>query len=188
MSIDGSPEFLDALLKAAIIEYLKGYEVDIADNYEESQQAFLDLFIPMWEAQKKLNEAVEMYYYGSIGNRSAMNASQFATNMMSILVPVFMRPRRFIQEMPEEAKDQLANQHVTHNLSERTGSPLPLLLPTNFDEFGAVVEIFDMIVSGPDGEPFLTQWATPAIMALQDEGMNLPEELAQLIALPDSFA
>ena len=55
MSIDGSPEFLDALLKAAIIEYLKGYEVDIADNYEESQQAFLDLFIPMWEAQKKLN-------------------------------------------------------------------------------------------------------------------------------------
>ena len=188
MSIDGSPEFLDALLKAAIIEYLKGYEVDIADNYEESQQAFLDLFIPMWEAQKKLNEAVEMYYYGSIGNRSAMNASQFATNMMSILVPVFMRPRRFIQEMPEEAKDQLATQHVTHNLSERTGIPLPLLLPTNFDEFGAVVEIFDMIVSGPDGEPFLTQWATPAIMALQDEGMNLPEELAQLIALPDSFA
>ena len=187
MSITRSPEFLDALLKAGIIEYLKGFKDDIADNYEESQQAFLDIFIPMWEAQKKLNDAVEMYYYGSVGNRSVMNASQFTTNVMSILVPVFMRPQRFIQEMPDEAKDQLANQHVIHNLSERTGIPLPLLLPTQFDELGEVTEIHDLIVAGPDGKPFLTQWAAPAIVALQEQDMQLPQELAELIWLPDSF-
>ena len=188
MSSNESPEFLDALLKAGIIEYLKGFKDDIAENYDECQQAFLNLFMAMWEAQKKVNDTIEMYYYGSIGNRSVMNASQYVTNVMSILVPVYMRPNRFIQEMPEEARDQLANQHVNHNLSERTGIPLPLLLPTDFDEFGEVTGIFDMIVSGPDGEPFLTQWAVPAIMALQEEGVELPDELAQLVALPDSFA
>ena len=188
MTINKSPEFLNALLKAGIIEYLKGFKDDIAKNYEESQQAFLNLFIPMWEARKKVNDAVELYYYGSVGNRAVMNASQFATNTMSILVPVFMRPQRFIQEMPEEAKDQLANQHVSHNLSEITGIPLPLLLPTQFCEFGDVTEIHDLIVEGPGDKPFLTQWAAPAILALQEEGVELPQELEERVWLPDSLA
>ena len=60
-------------------------------------------------------------------------------------------------------------------------------MPTQLDELGEVVEIHDLIIEGPAGKAFLTQWAAPAIRALQEEGVNLPEELAQLIALPDSF-
>ena len=54
-------------------------------------------------------------------------------------------------------------------------------------EFGDVAEIHDLIVEGPTGKPFLTQWAAPAITALQEEGVDLPDELAQLIMPPDSF-
>jgi len=61
------------------------------------------------------------------------------------------------------------------------------LLPTQFDESGDVTEIHDLIVEGPAGKPFLTQWAAPAITALQEEGVNLPDELAQLIRLSDSL-
>ena len=186
---DSTPSILlNQLLKAEMMMFLRDFTDDIAVNYDDAQQTFLDLFIPMWEAQMEVNEEVERYYYGSVGNRSVVNASQLVTNMMSILVPVFMRPQRFLQEMPEEAKDQLANQHVNHNLSQLTGIQLPLLLPTQFDESGDVTEIHDLIVEGPAGEPFLTQWAAPAITALQEEGVDLPDELVQLIGLPDSLA
>ena len=185
---DSTPSILlNQLLKAEMMMFLRDFTDDIAVNYDDAQQTFLDLFIPMWEAQMEVNEAVERHYYGSVGNRSVVNASQLVTNIMSMLVPVFMRPQRFLQEMPEEAKDQLANQHVNHNLSQLTGIPLPLLLPTQFDESGDVTEIHDLIVEGPAGKPFLTQWAAPAITALQEEGVNLPDELAQLIRLSDSL-
>ena len=185
---DSTPSILlNQLLKAEMMMFLRDFTDDIAVNYDDAQQTFLDLFIPMWEAQMEVNEEVERYYYGSVGNRSVVNASQLVTNIMSMLVPVFMRPQRFLQEMPEEAKDQLANQHVNHNLSQLTGIPLPLLLPTQFDESGDVTEIHDLIVEGPAGKPFLTQWAAPAITALQEEGVNLPDELAQLIRLSDSL-
>ena len=185
---DSTPSILlNQLLKAEMMMFLRDFTDDIAVNYDDAQQTFLDLFIPMWEAQMEVNEEVERYYYGSVGNRSVVNASQLVTNIMSMLVPVFMRPQRFLQEMPEEAKDQLANQHVNHNLSQLTGIPLPLLLPTQFDESGEVTEIHDLIVEGPAGKPFLTQWAAPAITALQEEGVNLPDELAQLIRLSDSL-
>ena len=185
---DSTPSILlNQLLKAEMMMFLRDFTDDIAVNYDDAQQTFLDLFIPTWEAQMEVNEQVERYYYGSVGNRSVVNASQLVTNIMSMLVPVFMRPQRFLQEMPEEAKDQLANQHVNHNLSQLTGIPLPLLLPTQFDESGDVTEIHDLIVEGPAGKPFLTQWAAPAITALQEEGVDLPDDLAQLIGLPDSF-
>jgi len=185
---DSTPSIrLNQLLKAEMIMFLRDFNDDIAVNYDDAQQTFLDLFIPMWEAQMEVNEEVERYYYGSVGNRSVVNASQLVTNIMSMLVPVFMRPQRFLQEMPEEAKDQLANQHVNHNLSQLTGIPLPLLLPTQFDEFGDVTEIHDLIVEGPAGKPFLTQWALPAITALLEEGVDLPDEIVQLIRLPDSL-
>ena len=185
---DSTPSILlNQLLKAEMMMFLRDFTDDIAVNYDDAQQTFLDLFIPTWEAQMEVNEQVERYYYGSVGNRSVVNASQLVTNIMSMLVPVFMRPQRFLQEMPEEAKDQLANQHVNHNLSQLTGIPLPLLLPTQFDESGDVTEIHDLIVEGPAGKPFLTQWAAPAITALQEEGVDLPDELAQLIMPPDSF-
>lgn len=182
-----SPSSLDTALKAEITKCLSNYRDSICANYEEAHQSFLDILEPFWDRQMKVNEEVERYYYGSVGNRSALQASHLVTDIMSMLVPVFMRPERFLHEMPEEAKDQLANQHVNYNLSRLTGAPFALLMPTQLDELGKVGEIFDMIVSGPDGEPFLTQWATPAIMALQDEGVDIPEELAQLIALPDSL-
>ncbi len=185
---DSTPSnLLNQLLKAEMMMFLRDFTDDIAVNYDDAQQTFLDLFIPMWAAQMEVNEEVERYYYGSVGNRSVVNASQLVTNIMSMLVPVFMRPQRFLQEMPEEAKDQLANQHVNHNLSQLTGIPLPLLLPTQFDESGDVTEIHDLIVEGPGGKPFLTQWAAPAITALQEEGVDLPDELAQLIRLSDSL-
>ena len=185
---DSTPSnLLNQLLKSEMMMFLRDFTDVIAVNYDDAQQTFLDLFIPMWEAQMEVNEGVERYYYGSVGNRSLVNASQLVTNIMSMLVPVFMRPQRFLQEMPEEAKDQLANQHVNHNLSQLTGIPLPLLLPTQFDESGDVTEIHDLIVEGPAGKPFLTQWATPAITALQEEGVDLPDELAQLIRLSDSL-
>ena len=182
-----SPSSLDGLLKAKITKHLSDSRDFICANYEEAHQSFLDIMEPMWGRQMAVNEEVERHYYGSVGNRSVVNASQLVTNMMSILVPVFMRPQRFLQELPEEAKDQLPNQHVNYNLSRLTGIPFPLLLPTQFDEFGDVTEIDDLIVVSPDGKPFLTQWAAPAITALQEEGVDLPDELAQLIMPPDSF-
>jgi hypothetical protein len=181
------PNRLDAVLKAEITKYLSDHSDSICANIEVAHQSFLDIMEPMWGRQMVVNEEVERYYCGSVGNRSVVNASQFVTNMMSILVPVFMRPQRFLQELGEEAKDQLANQHVNYNLSRLTGIPFPLLLPTQFDELGDVTEIHDLIVVGPDGKPLLTQWAAPVITALQEEGVNLPDELAQLIMPPDSF-
>ena len=181
------PDRLDALLKAEITKHLSNYRDSICANYEEAHQTFLDILEPFWGRQMEVNEEVERYYYGSVGNRSVLNASNLVTDIMSMLVPVFMRPERFLREMPEEAKDQLANQHVNYNLSQLTGAPFALLMPTQLDELGEVVEIHDLIIEGPAGKPFLTQWAAPAIRTLQEEGVNLPEELAQLIALPDSF-
>ena len=54
-------------------------------------------------------------------------------------------------------------------------------------EFGDVTEIHDLILEGPTGKPFLTQWAAPAIMALLEEGVDLSDEIVQLIMPPDSF-
>ena len=105
-----------------------------------------------------------------------------------MLVPVSMRPQRFLNELPQEAQDQIARQFAYCNLSTLTGIPLPLLLPVDFDEDGDVSEIFDLIVEGASGKPLLTQWASPIMMSLQDEGIELPEELELLIRLPNSFA
>ena len=182
------PNRLDALLKAEITKHLSDQSDSISENYEEAHQSFLDILEPMWGRQMAVNEEVERYYYGSVGNRSVVIASQLVSNMMSMLVPVFMRPQRFLQEMPEEAKDQLANQHVNYNLSQLTGIPFPLLLPTQFDEFGDVAEIHDLIVADSgSNKPLLTQWAAPAIMALLEEGVDLSDEIVQLIMPPDSF-
>ena len=183
-----SPSSLDSLLKAKITKHLSDHSDSICANFDEAHQSFLDILEPFWDRQMVVNEEVERYYYGSVGNRSVVNASQLVTNMLSLLVPVFMRPQRFLQEMPEEAKDQLANQHVNYNLSQLTGIPFPLLLPTQFDEFGDVAEIHDLIVADSgSNKPLLTQWAAPAITALLEEGVDLSDEIVQLIMPPDTF-
>ena len=183
-----SPSSLDSLLKAKITKHLSDHSDSICANIDEAHQSFLDILEPFWDRQMVVNEEVERYYYGSVGNRSVVIASQLVSTMMSMLVPVFMRPQRFLQEMPEEAKDQLANQHVNYTLSQLTGIPFPLLLPTQFDEFGAVAEIHDLIVADSDSnKPLLTQWAAPAITALLEEGVDLSDEIVQLIMPPDTF-
>jgi hypothetical protein len=187
MTTTQNPSALDAVLKAEITKHLLPHKDTICDNYDTAHDSYLELFQPLWESQARVFEEIEKHYFGSIGNRTLYNSCEMMTNMMSMLLPVFMRPQRFIDELPAEAQDQLARQHAYYNLSSLTGLPLPLLLPTDFTEFGEVGEIFDMIVSGPDGEPSLTQWAAPAISSLLEEGVDLPDDLAQLIGLPDSF-
>ena len=55
-------------------------------------------------------------------------------------------------------------------------------------EFGDVAEIHDLIVADSgSNKPLLTQWAAPAIMALLEEGVDLSDEIVQLIMPPDSF-
>ena len=182
------PNQLDALLKAILTEYLSEYRARINQHYDKSHDLFLSQFMPIWNTILRAHEEVEKHYYGSVGNRAVFNASEMITNMASMLVPVSMRPQRFLNELPQEAQDQIARQFAYCNLSTLTGIPLPLLLPVDFDEEGDVSEIFDLIVEGPSGKPLLTQWASPIMMSLQDEGIELPEELEQLIRLPNSFA
>ena len=177
---------LDHVLKTLIEAKLSMHKETISREYQSAQDSFLEVFLPMWERQLAVNEEIELHYFGLIGNRSVLNASQLVTNVMSIMSPVFLRPDRFLQEMPEEAQDQIPNQHVNYNLSMATAIPLPLLLPVDFDEEGNVTNIFDMIISGPSGEPVPTQWAIPAISALLNDSHDLPEELVILLTPPGS--
>ena len=65
---DSTPSnLLNQLLKAEMMMFLRDFTDDIAVNYDDAQQTFLDLFIPTWEAQMEVNEKVERYYYGSVG-------------------------------------------------------------------------------------------------------------------------
>ena len=51
-----------------------------------------------------------------------------------------------------------------------------------------MAEIHDLIVADSgSNKPLLTQWAAPAIMALLEEGVDLSDEIVQLIMPPDSF-
>jgi len=108
------------------------------------------------------------------------------TSIMSLLVPVFMRPQRFLDDLPEEAQDQLPNQHVNYNLSQLTDIPMPLLMPTQFDDDGSVTSVFDMVVEDEDGNPKTTEWAVPAILSLTERGVDVPEELCLLVT-PDDY-
>ena len=174
------PHALDILLKQHVTNFLAPHKQSILDWYGEAHDRFLKILMPFWDAQMKVHEEIESYYYGSIGNRPVFNSSDMITTMISMLVPVTMRPQRFQEEDPL-VKDQLARQHAYSILSELTGIPLPLILPVNFDQDGNPSEIFDLIVQGPDGSPVLTQWATPIIISLQGENTKLPYELTTLV-------
>ena len=115
-----------------------------------------------------------------------MAASDLVTSVMSLLVPVFMRPQRFLDGLPEEALDQMPNQHVNYNLSQLTNIPMPLLMPTQFGDDGSVTSVFDMVVEGEDGGPKTTEWAVPAILSLAERGVELPEQLCLLVT-PDGL-
>ena len=175
---------LDHVLKTHIGAKLAMHKESISWEYPLAQESFLEVFLPMWDRQIAVNEEIELHYFGMVGNRSVLNASQLVTNMMSMVSPVFLRPERFLREMPDDLQDQIPNQHVNYNLSMATGIPLSLLLPVEFDEEGNVTNIFDMIISGPNGEPIPTQWAIPAISALSNDSHNLPHELEILLTPP----
>jgi len=188
MKQSNPPSSLDAALKVILSYFLTKHSSKISEHYDYAHDQFLSQFLPVWNTIKGAHEEIEKYYYGSIGNRAVFNASEMITNLNSMLVPVSMRPQRFLDELPKEAQDQMARQFAYYNLSTLTEIPLSLLLPVDFDEDGEATNIFDLIIEGPGGEPLLTQWAMPIMMSLQDEGIELPEELEQLIRLPNSFA
>jgi len=185
LSTNKIPEYLNLLLKAKMRDYLEDYEDEISENEDEAQQQFLDRILPLWNIQQQVNNRIEEYYSGSLGEQAIVSLTELVTPILSMFVPQFMRPKRYLDELPEEVKDQVPNQHVAYNLSELTGIPFPLLLATQFDEFGVVKNIFDLISTGPFGEPMLTQWGLPAISALIEEEVKLPEELAELIRPTD---
>ena len=186
MTTTYTPSFLDAILKAEIIGFLEDYEDDIAESYDEAQRLFIDALSPLWEAQMRVNEEVEESYSARVGTSAVVAASDLVTSIMSLLVPVFMRPQRFLDDLPEEAQDQLPNQHVNYNLSQLTDIPMPLLMPTQFDDDGSVTSVFDMVVEDEDGNPKTTEWAVPAILSLTERGVDVPEELCLLVT-PDDY-
>ncbi len=185
MTTTYTPSFLDSILKAEIIGFLEDYEDDIAESYDEAQRLFIDALSPLWEAQMRVNEEVEESYSARVGTSAVVAASDLVTSIMSLLVPVFMRPQRFLDDLPEEAQDQLPNQHVNYNLSQLTDIPMPLLMPTQFDDDGSVTGVFDMVVEDEDGNPKTTEWAVPAILSLTERGVDVPEELCLLVTPDD---
>ena len=90
--------------------------------------------------------------------------------------------------VPEEVKDQVPNMHLKYRISKETGIPFALLISADIDEDGDILDIHDLITAGPEEDPLLTEWGTASILALQQEGVDLPDELAELIRLPDSLA
>ena len=108
---------------------------------------------------------------------------------MAILVPEYLRSDKVANITPEEVKDQVPNMHHKLLLSKFTGIPFPLLMPSDVDEDGDVTEIHELITESPaEGKAMLTEWGTAALLALQQEGIELPDELTDLIRLPDSLA
>ena len=186
MTTTYSPNYLNYILKAEIMGFLEDYEVEIAESYDEAQSIFIDALMPLWEAQMRVNEEVEENYSAMVGTSAVVAASDLVTNVMSLLVPVFMRPQRFLDGLPEEARDQMPNQHVNYHLSQLTNIPMPLLMPTQFGEDGSVTSVFDMVIEGEDGNPKTTEWAVPAILSLVERGVELPEHLCLLVT-PDGL-
>ena len=184
-----TPAFLDALLKAEVMHFLESKAEIIAESFDDARQSYLDALMPLWNAHLEVNNAVEEWYSGNVGNRRLIHLSEYVTINMAMLVPEYLRSDKVANITPEEVKDQVPNMHLKLLLSKSTGIPFPLLMPSDIDENGDVAEIQELITGAPvEGKAMLTEWGNAAMLALQQEEIALPDELTELIHLPDSLA
>ncbi len=189
VKITRTPAFLDALLRAEVLHFLESKSEIIADEFDDARQSYLDSLMPLWNAHLEVNNAVEEWYSGNVGNRRLIHLSEYVTINMAMLVPEYLRSNKVANITPEEVKDQVPNMHHKLLLSKSTGIPFPLLMPSDIEENGDVTEIHELITEAPaEGKAMLTEWGTAALLALQQEGIELPDELTELISLPDSLA
>ena len=189
VKITRTPAFLDALLRAEVLHFLESKSEIIADEFDDARQSYLDALMPLWNTHLEVNNAVEEWYSGNVGNRRLIHLSEYVTINMAMLVPEYLRSDKVANITPEEVKDQVPNMHHKLLLSKSTGIPFPLLMPSDIEENGDVTEIHELITESPvEGKAMLTEWGTAALLALQQEGIELPDELTELIHLPDSLA
>ena len=189
MKITRTPAFLDALLRAEVKDFLESKSEIIADAFDDARQSYLDALMPLWNAHLEVNNAVEEWYSGNVGNRRLIHLSEYVTINMAMLVPEYLRSDKVTSITPDEVKDQVPNMHLKLLLSKSTGIPFPLLMPSDIDENGDVAEIHELITGAPvEGKAMLTEWGNAAMLALQQEEIALPDELTELIHLPDSLA
>ena len=190
MKITRTPAFLDALLRAEVLHFLESKSEIIADAFDGARQSYLDALMPLWNAHLEVNNAVEEWYSGNVGNRRLIHLSEYVTINMAMLVPEYLRSDKVANITPEEVKDQVPNMHHKLLLSKSTGIPFPLLMPSDIEENGDVTEIHELITESPTvaGKAMLTEWGSAALLALEQEGVELPDELTELIRLPDSLA
>ena len=183
-----TPAFLDALLRAEVKDFLESKSEIIADAFDDARQSYFDMLMPLWNAHLEVNNAVEEWYSGNVGNRRLIHLSQYVTINMAMLVPEYLRSDRVAGITPDEVKDQVPNMYHKHLLSKSTGIPFSLLMPADIEEDGDVAEIHELITEAPTGKAMLTEWGTAALLGLEQEGIELPDELTELIRLPDSLA
>ena len=190
VKITRTPAFLDALLRAEVLHFLESKSEIIADGFADARQSYLDALMPLWNAHLEVNNAVEEWYSGNVGNRRLIHLSEYVTINMAMLVPEYLRSDKVANITPEEVKDQVPNMHHKLLLSKSTGIPFPLLMPSDIEENGDVTEIHELITESPTvaGKAMLTEWGSAALLALEQEGVELPDELTELIRLPDSLA
>ncbi len=177
------------MLKVEVKAFLESNREEIAICFDDARQSYIDAIMPIWNAHLEVNNAVEEWYSGNVGNRRLIHLSEYVTINMAMLVPEYLRSDKVANITPEEVKDQVPNMHHKLLLSKSTGIPFPLLMPSDIDEDGDVMEIHELITESPvEGKAMLTEWGTAALLALQQEGIELPDELTDLIRLPDSLA
>ena len=188
--ITRTPAFLDALLRTEVLDFLESKSEIIAHGFDDARQSYLDALMPLWNAHLEVNNAVEEWYSGNVGNRRLIHLSEYVTINMAMLVPEYLRSDKVVNITPEEVKDQVPNMHHKLLLSKSTGIPFPLLMPSDIEENGDVTEIHELITESPTvaGKAMLTEWGLAALLALEQEGVELPDELTELIRLPDSLA
>ncbi len=172
------------------MHFLESKAEIIAESFDDARQSYLGMLMPLWNAHLEVNNAVEEWYSGNVGNRRLIHLSEYVTINMAMLVPEYLRSDKVTSITPDEVKDQVPNMHLKLLLSKSTGIPFPLLMPSDIDENGDVAEIHELITESPTvvGKAMLTEWGTAALLALQQEGVELPDELTELIHLPDSLA
>ena len=177
------------MLKAEVKAFLESNREEIAICFDDARQSYIDAIMPIWNAHLEVNNAVEEWYSGNVGNRRLIHLSEYVTINMAMLVPEYLRSDRVASIIPDEVKDQVPNMHHKLLLSKSTGIPFPLLMPSDIEENGDVTEIHELITESPvERKAMLTEWGTAALLALQQEGIELPDELTDLIRLPDSLA
>ena len=176
------------MLKAEVKDFLESNREEIGICFDHASQAYIDAIMPIWNAHLEVNDAVETWFGGNVGMRRLMHLSHYVTTNMAMLIPEYLRSEKVVRLVPEEVKDQVPNMHLKYRISKETGIPFALLISADIDEDGDILDIHDLITAGPEEDPLLTEWGTASILALQQEGVDLPDELAELIRLPDSLA